>query len=31
MRHGYTDGFFLDLLGLPVDHLWSNYKEKFHN
>ncbi|CAN0927032.1 hypothetical protein LINGRAHAP2_LOCUS35655 [Linum grandiflorum] len=31
MRHGYTDGFFLDLLGKSVDHLWSNYKEKFHN
>ncbi|CAI0418506.1 unnamed protein product [Linum tenue] len=29
MRHGYTDGFFLDLLGKPVDHLWSNYKERY--
>ncbi|CAN1156388.1 Basic secretory protease (Fragments) [Linum perenne] len=28
MRHGYTDGFFLEILGKPVDLLWSNYKER---
>ncbi|CAN1156395.1 Basic secretory protease (Fragments) [Linum perenne] len=29
MRNGYSDGFFLDLLGKTVDHLWSDYRESY--
>ncbi|TMW93824.1 hypothetical protein EJD97_011120 [Solanum chilense] len=29
MRNGYSDQFFVDLLGKTVDQLWSNYKAKF--
>ncbi|CAN1143274.1 hypothetical protein LINPERPRIM_LOCUS26438 [Linum perenne] len=28
MRHGYTDGLFVELLGKRVELLWSNYKER---
>ncbi|CAL1379340.1 unnamed protein product [Linum trigynum] len=27
MRYGYTDGYFLDLLGKTIEQLWSNYKD----
>ncbi|CAI0427105.1 unnamed protein product [Linum tenue] len=30
LKHGYTDGYFLDLLKMPVDHVWANYKAKYH-
>ncbi|CAN0880943.1 hypothetical protein LINGRAHAP2_LOCUS13941 [Linum grandiflorum] len=30
MKYGYTDGFFTDLLGMPVDRVWTNYKAEFH-
>ncbi|CAN1143259.1 hypothetical protein LINPERPRIM_LOCUS26434 [Linum perenne] len=30
MKYGYTDGFFVDLLGMTVDRVWSNYKAEFH-
>ncbi|CAN1143265.1 hypothetical protein LINPERPRIM_LOCUS26435 [Linum perenne] len=29
MRHGYTDGLFVELLGKRVELLWSNYKERY--
>ncbi|KAM4098632.1 hypothetical protein ACJW30_07G092100 [Castanea mollissima] len=29
MKDGYNDSFFVDLLGKPVDQLWSDYKAKY--
>ncbi|XP_060168159.1 uncharacterized protein LOC132598983 [Lycium barbarum] len=29
MRNGYSNQFFVDLLGKTVDQLWSDYKAKF--
>ncbi|RZR95536.1 hypothetical protein BHM03_00024395, partial [Ensete ventricosum] len=29
MRDGYSDDFFVDLLGKTVDQLWSDYKAKY--
>ncbi|KAH0725792.1 hypothetical protein MTR67_003676 [Solanum verrucosum] len=29
MRNGYSDHFFVDILGKTVDQLWSDYKAKF--
>ncbi|KAL5561316.1 hypothetical protein UlMin_031063 [Ulmus minor] len=31
MRTGYSDNFFVDLLGKPIDQLWSDYKAKYGN
>uniref|UniRef100_A0A7C8Z7C8 Plant basic secretory protein (BSP) family protein n=1 Tax=Opuntia streptacantha TaxID=393608 RepID=A0A7C8Z7C8_OPUST len=31
MRDGYSDAFFQDLLGKPVDQLWSDYKAQYGN
>ncbi|XP_075095309.1 uncharacterized protein LOC142173587 [Nicotiana tabacum] len=30
MRNGYSNPFFVDLLGKTVDQLWRDYKAKFH-
>ncbi|XP_051147111.1 uncharacterized protein LOC127262464 [Andrographis paniculata] len=30
MRNGYSDSFFQDILGKPVDVLWSDYKAKYN-
>ena len=29
MKNGYSDQFFVDLLGKTVDQLWGDYKAKF--
>ncbi|KAF8020189.1 hypothetical protein BT93_G0782 [Corymbia citriodora subsp. variegata] len=29
MRTGYSDNYFVDLLGKTVDQLWSEYKAKY--
>ncbi|KAG6761350.1 hypothetical protein POTOM_034565 [Populus tomentosa] len=31
MRVSYSDNFFVELLGKPVDQLWRDYKAKFGN
>ncbi|TKY50992.1 Basic secretory protease [Spatholobus suberectus] len=31
MRTGYSDQFFVQLLGKPVDQLWRDYKAKYGN
>ncbi|KAI3875997.1 hypothetical protein MKX03_026233 [Papaver bracteatum] len=31
MKNGYSDNFFVELLGKNVDHLWRDYKTKFGN
>ena len=31
MRTGYSDNFFVELLGKTVDQLWSDYKAKYGN
>ncbi|KAG5610710.1 hypothetical protein H5410_021991 [Solanum commersonii] len=31
MRNGYSNQFFVDLLGKTVDQLWSDYKAKYCN
>ncbi|KAL0702385.1 hypothetical protein Bca4012_058507 [Brassica carinata] len=31
MRNGYSDGFFVDLLGKDVNQLWREYKAKMVN
>ncbi|XP_020210046.1 uncharacterized protein LOC109795048 [Cajanus cajan] len=31
MRSGYSDQFFVQLLGKPVDQLWRDYKAKYGN
>ena len=31
MRDGYSDSFFVDLLGKTVNQLWSEYKAKYGN
>ncbi|KAK4706939.1 hypothetical protein R3W88_033500 [Solanum pinnatisectum] len=31
MRNGYSNQFFVDLLGKTVDQLWSDYKAKYRN
>ncbi|XVF45048.1 hypothetical protein PTKIN_Ptkin02bG0174200 [Pterospermum kingtungense] len=31
MRTGYSDQYFVDLLGKSVDQLWSDYKAKYWN
>lgn len=29
IRSGYSDGFFVDLLGKDVNQLWKEYKAKY--
>lgn len=29
MRNGYSDDFFVELLGKPVDQLWNDYKARY--
>ncbi|KAG1355183.1 NtPRp27-like protein [Cocos nucifera] len=29
MKNGYSDGFFVELLGKTVDQLWNDYKAKY--
>ncbi|XP_031390420.1 uncharacterized protein LOC116202923 [Punica granatum] len=31
MKDGYNDSFFMELLGKPVDQLWSEYKARYGN
>ncbi|CAA2967239.1 uncharacterized protein LOC111391744 [Olea europaea var. sylvestris] len=31
MRNGYSDTYFVDLLGKNVDQLWKDYKAKYNN
>ncbi|KAI6678088.1 hypothetical protein NL676_038884 [Syzygium grande] len=31
MRTGYSDDYFVDLLGKNVDQLWKDYKAKYAN
>ena len=31
MRTGYSDQFFVQLLGKTVDQLWQDYKAKYGN
>ncbi|CAA2997259.1 Hypothetical predicted protein [Olea europaea subsp. europaea] len=31
MRDGYSDNFFVELLGKTVDQLWTEYKAKYNN
>lgn len=31
MRTGYTDGFFVDILGKTLDQLWIDYKAQYMN
>ncbi|KAL3834746.1 hypothetical protein ACJIZ3_009482 [Penstemon smallii] len=30
MRDGYSDTFFQDLLGKPVDQIWIDYKARYN-
>lgn len=31
MKDGYDDGYFMELLGKPVDQLWKEYKTQYGN
>uniref|UniRef100_A0A3Q7FGI1 Uncharacterized protein n=1 Tax=Solanum lycopersicum TaxID=4081 RepID=A0A3Q7FGI1_SOLLC len=31
MRNGYSNQFFVDLLGKTINQLWSDYKAKYCN